>query len=132
MSRLSVSERWPEHVEAARRLGVPDLPLVKRTTCDTIEGAFRLGAATERGTTRLWSSALGEWVVWVPPQPPGQSSFVPSPNIVVIVTPRWRATEVATLEFGCTHTMESVVRRNCYYESRCTKCGYHYGVDSSD
>jgi hypothetical protein len=33
---------------------------------------------------------------------------------------------------GCRHTMEGTQLGNCYWSYKCTKCDYHYKVDSGD
>lgn len=110
--------------------GVPDLERVRHTVHTKAQAIFQAGTAVEG--SRVWSKTLKHWVYVRRAPTPGQIVKVSSPNIQVIVEPQWSDDELTVIEYGCTHDFETVAQRNCYHEARCTKCGFHYGVDSSD
>jgi hypothetical protein len=66
------------------------------------------------------------------PRERGQILMVPDPNVVIVFNPEYGGTELVWVELGCKHEFEAVRRSNCYQEDRCTNCGYHWAVDSSD
>lgn len=104
--------------------------------------AFQLGQSA--GPQRRWCAppevpgyakqhiSHGAYIYIVEPVDRGQLLWVPTPNLRVIVEPRWGDKHMIVYEIGCAHAEETVRTANCYREARCVNCGYHWGVDSSD
>jgi len=110
---------------------VEGFELAGRTEHDKFSHAFRLGRECA-DAKRVWFHESRRYGFVVAPIRRGQILRHPSPNVRVIFEPSWGDTTISEVEWGCKHEMETVEKRNCYYEGRCTKCGYHYGVDSGD
>ena len=111
--------------------GRPDLDLVRTTVMTKPAQIFDWGLKAAEGR-RVWSPSRRRWVFVRRAMAGGQIVKHMTDNLLLITVPNWGDEALTVTEWGCEHDFESVQRRNCYSEVRCTKCGYHYGVDSSD
>jgi hypothetical protein len=62
----------------------------------------------------------------------GQLCWKGNPNRRLVFGQRPSVGVLIVAEVGCDHDMSQVRKGNCYAEYACSKCGFHWGVDSSD